>query len=358
MEKQGNCYQWALWNAVNNGGELVHGWILHPIFGTELTAHAWVERDGEIYDWQHCEQEMGDCPISIEEFYQEYQPQGIARYPGTPRLVGRAHRAGHYGPWHPEPWVDPDWRPNKKARYRRNADVNLRDLERAAATGDPEAWSRLIIARQRTGLIVPRRNIELACYLQHPGARQYAADAGIEIRNIIFAPEIKDRNKINNAFDAVVDNLFYAPEIFWGLYVDELEKISTPYHHLIDDLHPDDSLYFMEVEDQLIPRPYEIADILRQARAIQQNLRLVKIFDPTLEEEYGDLPPSNVSFTDEERDFFKPVVNYDRMITLEFEAEVTPEYHEALESLANALASLYYYTGDNDVSTELLQYLG
>ena len=360
MEKHGDCYRWALWDAVNNGGELVHGWIVHPIFGTELTAHAWVERDGQVYDWQRCEQGMGDCPISVEEFYQEYQPQGVAHYPGTPKLVGRVHREGNWGPWHPEPWTDPDWRPDKKggrAHYRRNADVDLRGLERAASAGDPEAWSRLIRLRERAGQVVPRRNLELACYLQHPGARHYAASAGIEIRDIIFSPAVRDRERINNAFTAVVDNLFYAPELFWGLYTEELKKISTPYHHLVDDLHPDDALYFIEVEDdKIIPRPWDIRTILRQARAILQDLRLVKIYDPTLEEEFGE-----EFFTPQQRDFFKPVVDYNRMIALEFEADVSENYHLALESLANALGSLYYYTGDNDISTDFLyteEYIG
>lgn len=112
IEKCGDCFGWALWDAAKNGGTLVHGWVIHPIFGTELMAHAWVERDGEVYDWQHCEKGMGACPTTIEEFYEEYQPQHTASYPGNPRLAGKLFREGHYGPWHPEPWADPDWRPN------------------------------------------------------------------------------------------------------------------------------------------------------------------------------------------------------------------------------------------------------
>lgn len=110
MEKQGDCFRWALWDAVRNGGNLVHGWVQH-IIGTELIAHAWTERDGLVYDWQSCEySEVGPTPL--DKFYQQRKPTGLAVYPGTPKLVGRAHRKGHYGPWHRPPWSDSNWRPN------------------------------------------------------------------------------------------------------------------------------------------------------------------------------------------------------------------------------------------------------
>jgi len=114
IEKCGDCFRWALWEAVNNGGLLVHGWVVHPIFGNELMAHAWVERDGWVYDWQHCEQGMGMCPMSHEDFAEVYQPRGEKSYRGSPRLIGKAYNEGHYGPWHSPPWSDPHWRPNPR----------------------------------------------------------------------------------------------------------------------------------------------------------------------------------------------------------------------------------------------------
>jgi len=110
MQKQGDCFRWALWDAIHNGGNLVHGWIIHPFFGTELMAHAWVERDGFVYDWQSCEYSQED-PLPLTEFYELRKPVGLAVYPGSPKLLGRAHREGHYGPWHQAPWSDPNWKP-------------------------------------------------------------------------------------------------------------------------------------------------------------------------------------------------------------------------------------------------------
>ena len=46
MSGTGDCFRWALWDAVNNGGTLVHGWTNHPETGTY--AHAWVERAGKV----------------------------------------------------------------------------------------------------------------------------------------------------------------------------------------------------------------------------------------------------------------------------------------------------------------------
>lgn len=109
MSGTGDCFRWALWDAVNNGGTLVHGWVHHPITGSY--AHAWVERDDMVYDWQRCDQNRGPCPQPLDEFDAEYHPEHEARYPATAKLIGRAHKEGNYGPWHSEPWSDPSWSP-------------------------------------------------------------------------------------------------------------------------------------------------------------------------------------------------------------------------------------------------------
>jgi len=57
--------------------------------------------------------------------------------------------------------------PPLSPKYRRNADENLRKLERKAASGDPEAQLRLLHHKVRTGLIQPHAII-LAKYLGDP----------------------------------------------------------------------------------------------------------------------------------------------------------------------------------------------
>lgn len=114
MSGTGDCFRWALWDAIHNGGTLVHGWVQHPVTGTY--AHAWVERDGFVHDWQRCDQKRGPCPQSLEEFDAEYLPEHEARYsPQTTKLVLKAFNEGNYGPWHPDPWsrdaYGPSWIP-------------------------------------------------------------------------------------------------------------------------------------------------------------------------------------------------------------------------------------------------------
>lgn len=121
MPGEGDCFRWALWDAVKNGGVLVHAWLQHPITGTY--AHAWVERGNLVFDWQSCHLGQNLCPQLKEDFYADNLPDAIARYPSDEiKLVAKATQEGHYGPWHPEPWSDPDWRPRNARKRRRNPD--------------------------------------------------------------------------------------------------------------------------------------------------------------------------------------------------------------------------------------------
>jgi hypothetical protein len=134
MSGTGDCFRWALWDAVNNGGTLVHGWSHHPDTGTY--AHAWVERDGMVYDWQRCDQNLGPCPQPLDEFDAEFLPEHEERYPGNGRLIGRAAKEGSYGPWHSDPWSDPTWTPRTNS-LRRNPwydDLLTGDLYRGTTT--------------------------------------------------------------------------------------------------------------------------------------------------------------------------------------------------------------------------------
>ena len=103
----GDCFRWAHKEASFNGGTLIHGWVIdrakRRIWGViEYGAHAWVERDGLVYDWQRCDQGYGKCPITVRHFNRMYRPLNVRRYPGTPKLIGKAYHEGHYGPWHEE----------------------------------------------------------------------------------------------------------------------------------------------------------------------------------------------------------------------------------------------------------------
>ena len=104
----GDCFRWAWGDAMRNGGTLVHGWYRNPIIlrggAVDYIAHAWVERDGLVYDWQRCDQGYGKCPITKRHFYRMYRPINTAKYPGTPKLAGKAYHEGHFGPWHKECW--------------------------------------------------------------------------------------------------------------------------------------------------------------------------------------------------------------------------------------------------------------
>ncbi len=99
---KGLCYAYAVQEAARNGGEVVHGRCLFPpdfvmrapSFRGRRYDHAWVERDGLVYDWQ-----MRDHPpVVATGFYLDRDPVEIRRYaPGE--AVGLAVRTSCWGPW-------------------------------------------------------------------------------------------------------------------------------------------------------------------------------------------------------------------------------------------------------------------
>jgi hypothetical protein len=64
----------------------------------EWYEHAWVEYKGHAYDWQTSWRE----PLTIEGFYDFYEPKDIRRYTVEEAAI-QGLRSGHHGPWEVNP---------------------------------------------------------------------------------------------------------------------------------------------------------------------------------------------------------------------------------------------------------------
>jgi len=101
----GECFSWALQDAAAYGGTVVHGVVTTPLSSPpHRYEHAWVEREGKVYDWQTMEAQHGGryrgkgYPIDV--FYELYRPTATVQYTAG-EAVGELSREGHYGPWDP-----------------------------------------------------------------------------------------------------------------------------------------------------------------------------------------------------------------------------------------------------------------
>lgn len=84
---EGSCFPWAYANA--HGGKLKHGMVTHPWSG-KAYEHAWVERDGRVYDWQtSVGLGPGQTGWSREDFYAKYKPIKIKTYEAA-RLASKS----------------------------------------------------------------------------------------------------------------------------------------------------------------------------------------------------------------------------------------------------------------------------
>lgn len=100
---RGQCYKWAYNEVVKNGGILVHAEVTAPFSEPpHRYDHAWVERDGTVYDWQTMEAGHGGKfrgkGYPIKTYYELYQPRDITRYDATEARIA-AVSSGHSGPW-------------------------------------------------------------------------------------------------------------------------------------------------------------------------------------------------------------------------------------------------------------------
>lgn len=93
----GHCYDWAYRKVFYNWPEaiLVHGTVEDP-WDHHNYVHAWVERDGCVYDWQS--DARGQEPRSVANFYATFKPSQVTRYTREQAVLAML-RAQHYGPW-------------------------------------------------------------------------------------------------------------------------------------------------------------------------------------------------------------------------------------------------------------------
>lgn len=108
----GDCFRWAVQDAAEQGGTVVHGVVTEPSSSPpHRYEHAWVERGGTVFDWQTMEAQHGGkyrgkgYPLDV--FYELYTPEGVVKYTAG-EAVGEAARTGHYGPWDPGVARNPD----------------------------------------------------------------------------------------------------------------------------------------------------------------------------------------------------------------------------------------------------------
>lgn len=133
-DRLGNCYEFAARYALANpGSTLVHGSIQG--MGNPRIGHAWVvDADGEVFEptsGQHYDE------MVFEDFF---NAEGYASYRGVE--INRATvRAGHWGPWHDEPYG----LESTAARY--VFDIAYSTDKDTLKEGELEsAWSRVFIS--------------------------------------------------------------------------------------------------------------------------------------------------------------------------------------------------------------------
>jgi hypothetical protein len=94
----GECFSYAYQFVTRRGGVLKHGTVTHPWDKTRFP-HAWVEKDGKIYDWQTTEVRKAD-PLPEAAFKKLWKPQNVRSYTAD-EARAQALRTKHYGPWEP-----------------------------------------------------------------------------------------------------------------------------------------------------------------------------------------------------------------------------------------------------------------
>lgn len=92
----GECFMYAYQFVTKNGGVLKHGIVTHPWDGNDFP-HAWVEKDGKIYDWQTAEVRKTE-PVPIADFYGWWKPADVKSYTADEAKARRV-RTRLYGPW-------------------------------------------------------------------------------------------------------------------------------------------------------------------------------------------------------------------------------------------------------------------
>jgi hypothetical protein len=98
----GLCFEYAYHYVKDHGGILVHAKVLTPWppGNKRRYWHAWVEKGGRIYDWQHAEGHHISS-TNIKDHYRIWKPTNIRRYTAKQafaKIVSGKHNL-HLGPW-------------------------------------------------------------------------------------------------------------------------------------------------------------------------------------------------------------------------------------------------------------------
>jgi len=119
-EAAGLCFKyvfdWAVKNIEDGHKSVVHGEVENPHLKGHRYWHAWIEKDGRIYDWQT--EQAGKQPMRYFKWYALMKPKDMKRYTAK-EVVQKCFKTKHQGPWHPygesleetvEDWMDrPQW---------------------------------------------------------------------------------------------------------------------------------------------------------------------------------------------------------------------------------------------------------
>lgn len=97
-KREGRCYELAFSTLLNDDAEgwaLVHGEVRGPPEGPPIVGHAWLARDGWVFDVVRKEL------LSADIYMRRSLARVLAIYEKTD-ACRRMIAEGHYGPWEPE----------------------------------------------------------------------------------------------------------------------------------------------------------------------------------------------------------------------------------------------------------------
>lgn len=101
----GDCFRWAYHDVIENGGTLVQGYVIHP-WNKKAFQHAWVERNGKVYDWQTIVMQQ-QPPIDRRIFRERWNPHNTVRYSAA-KAARHLLQYKNFGPWTCAPYTQRD----------------------------------------------------------------------------------------------------------------------------------------------------------------------------------------------------------------------------------------------------------
>jgi hypothetical protein len=219
-------------------------------------------------------------------------------------------------------------------------------MYRQALGGDLDAFGRLAFLRIRQGdwstfidyrlaSGTPRRNLELAWHLGHPGMRSAWNLEDFQRTGIERVRSLVTSNNLDNPckrLSAVMDNCFYALDLLWKLRISTIESIAQLYLDGTELLAWED--YDALSDLGIIPTHEQVRIIMEQDNRLFGNITLIdnleKVFD------------------------YSSMITLNRDGDLDFPNNITDMQLYVLTMLANSICSIYYQTDAEDVSTAFL----